>query len=703
MRSYSIYSAGFGLCCVLNSPVLLAADAAAGASLPVSDVVVTAQRLDAARNGLSPETGSDIYRFTTDDIEALPLGEATPLNQLILRSPGVVQDSYGQLHVRGDHANLQYRINGVVIPESISGFGQSLGTRFADRINILTGALPAQYGYRTAGVVDIHTKGYIPESAGSIELTAGSYDHREVGADFSGSSGPFSYFLTGNYLRNDLGIEDPTADRHALHDETRQARGFGYLSYILSDTSRVSFMYGISDNRFQIPDVPGQEPSFALAGAPVVDSSTLDANQREKNRFEVLTYQSTLSDAIDYQASVFHRYTDVTYRPDPIGDLVFNGVAAQILRSNEEIGAQFDSSFKLNDQHTIRAGLSYTHERFDAGNSSTVFDANEDGTQSTDIPRTIVDNTRLSGHTIGVHLQDEWQPVTGLTVNYGARFDQVDTVVKEHQFSPRLGVVYDVTPATRVHAGYARYFTPPPTEKIDTTSVQAFLGTTNALPSDANTAVSSERSHYFDMGMSHDVTSSLTVGLDGYYRKVKNLQDEGQFGNALIFSAFNYDRAKIFGVELTSNYHSEKFSAYLNVAWSEAKARDVVTGQFNFAPDELNYIANNWVYVDHDQRWSSSAGMSYKLQDTTLSADAIYGSGLRNGFANTGELPAYTEANLAVAQDFNVGSLGKLTARFAGINVFDHVYELRDGSGIGVGAPQFGQRRSVYVSLSKTF
>ena len=113
----------------------------------LSETRVTAKRLDAARNALSPDTGSSVYKFDTDDIARLPLGDATPLNQVLLQAPGVVQDSFGQLHVRGDHSNLQYRINGVIIPEPISGFGQMLDTRFANQINVLTGAdAPAPYG-----------------------------------------------------------------------------------------------------------------------------------------------------------------------------------------------------------------------------------------------------------------------------------------------------------------------------------------------------------------------------------------------------------------------------------------------------------------------------------------------------------------------------------------------------------------------------
>jgi outer membrane receptor protein involved in Fe transport len=131
------------------------AEAAAG-STTLSTVEVNAA-LDKSRDQLSPEIGASQYIFDRQAIDQLPLGDATPLNQVLLRAPGVVQDSYGQLHVRGDHADLQYRINGVIIPESISGFGQALDTRVIERMEFLTGGLPAQFGYNAAGVFEITT------------------------------------------------------------------------------------------------------------------------------------------------------------------------------------------------------------------------------------------------------------------------------------------------------------------------------------------------------------------------------------------------------------------------------------------------------------------------------------------------------------------------------------------------------------------
>ncbi|MBU9578464.1 TonB-dependent receptor [Ralstonia mannitolilytica] len=682
----------------------------AGSVRDLSETRVSAKRLDAARNALSPDTGSSVYKFDTDDIARLPLGDATPLNQVLLQAPGVVQDSYGQLHVRGDHSNLQYRINGVIIPEPISGFGQMLDTRFANQINVLTGALPAQYGYRTAGIVDITTKGAASDEdgepkafGGEIGTVLGSNATHEVNAQIQGTKDRFSYYLSGVFLENNLGIENPTGNRNATHDHTTQNKSFGMLSYLLDNDSRVSFMFGTSNGRFQIPTRPGLAPQFTLDGAVPPASEALNANQREKTDFQILTYQQKVSSRLDYQVSVFRRASRIDYMPDPIGDLVYNGVAADITRRNEAYGVQGDASYKLGDKHTLRFGVFAQRERYVADNTSSVFPADDTGAQTSTTPFTIVDNHSGSGTTLGVYLQDEWKPTDKLTVNYGARYDHVNTIVSEQQLSPRLGVTYDLTPRTRVHAGYARYFTPPPTEKFDTTSVQAFAGTTNALPSDANTAVRSERSNYFDIGVSHQVTPHLTLGLDAYYRDVRHLQDEGQFGNALLYSAFNFERGRIYGLEGSANYRNGNFGAYLNVAVSRAQGKGIETGQFNFDAEELAYINNHWVNLDHDQRLTASAGVSYRYAGTTYMTDVLFGSGLRNGFANTDRLPAYWQMNVGAARDFNLPMLGKIKTRLTVLNVFDRSYQLRDGTGIGVGAPQFAPRRTFLLSVSKPF
>lgn len=689
--------------------VTVAADAGAAASITLintqtlEQIVVTSERLDRARNGISVETGSSIYRIGRKDIAALPQGEDTAFNQVLLRAPGVAQDSFGQLHVRGDHANLQYRLNGIILPESISGFGQTLDTRFVDSVNVLTGALPAQYGYRTAGVVDIHTKTGRLANGGNIGIEAGSNNTRQISGDVSGSHDGFSYYINGSFDANNLGIENPTGASTALHDRTLQNKAFGYFSYLLNPDTRVSLILGNSDGRFQIPNISGQTPGFQLDGVDHFPSANLNERQRETNRYGILALQGVIGNDIDYQVAAFSRYSKVLFEPDTVGDLLYTGVASRVLRMGLANGLQADGSYRLNESHTLRAGISTTRENLKNSDNSLTFTADQSGSQLGTQPFAINDQSQKTTNQTGVYLQDEWKLSDKFTVNYGARADWINAYVTASQFSPRVGVVYQMTPQTTFHAGYAKYFTPPASELIAANTVASFNGTTNASASSQNDPVQAESSDYFDLGVNHQLTQHLTVGLDGYYKKVKNLLDEGQFGSALLFTPFNYAQGKVYGLELTLNYRKDDVSAYLNLARSTALGKHIVSSQYNFGQAQLDYISNHWVHLDHDQSVSASAGVSYLWQGTTYSVDTLFGSGLRSGFANTEHLPSYTEVNLGASHIFNESPVGKLTARLSVINVFDRVYEIRDGSGIGVGAPQFGQRRGIYVAMTKSF
>ena len=113
----------------------------------------------------------------------------------------MAQDSAanGDLHLRGEHANIQYRINDVLLPEGISGFGTELDTRFVDSLRLITGSLPAQYGFRTAGIVDLHTKSGAFEPGGSASVYGGSYDTIKPSFEYGGSKGNLNYFVDGSY------------------------------------------------------------------------------------------------------------------------------------------------------------------------------------------------------------------------------------------------------------------------------------------------------------------------------------------------------------------------------------------------------------------------------------------------------------------------------------------------------------------------
>ncbi len=673
-------------------------------ALELDSVQVTAERFSKIRNSLSPATGGSIYRFDQKDISNIPGGENNSFNQILLRAPGVANDSYGQLHIRGDHGNIQYRINGVILPEGINGFGQILDTRFADKINLLTGALPAQYGYRTAGVIEIETKKNF-KPGGNVGFYGGTSDTVNPSIQMHNSTGDFSYYVTGSYLSNNRGIENTTDSYNPIHDNTQQTKGFAYMSYLLNPETQIVAMLGSYYGNFQIPNNPAQAANsdyLSALGLSGYNSSSLRDHQNERNQYGILAVQSSIGPDFDYQVSLFTRYTSTTYTPDIMGGLAFNGVASRVFRDSMSNGLQADGSYHWGDSHTIRMGMFTSTEDITSDNTANVFLTS--GGTPTNTQATIVDNNHKNGNTLlALYLQDEWKINNSLVMNYGVRADKMNAYVSGGQLSPRLGLVWNATPETTFHAAYSRYFTPPPTELVGTKTLALFSNTTNAASSDLNGAVKPERSHYFDVGVSHQLTPKLTVGFDSYYKIVQDLIDEGRFGEALVYTPFNYDKGRIYGFELTASYKDEAFSAYANLSRSMSLAKKVVSAQYNFEQDELDYTANHWVHTDHDQRYTASAGVGYLWQGYQLSADAFFGSGLRRGFANTEHMPAYTPVNLGASTMINAGTLGKLETRLAIINLFDKKYELRDGSGIGIDAPQFGPRRGVFIGLNKYF
>ncbi len=684
----------------------LAGEATPGAVTDLDAVQVTA-KLEAARNALSPDIGSSQFTISAEDIDRLPLGASTPLNQVLLQAPGVVQDSYGGIHVRGDHANLQYRINGVILPESISGFGQTLDPRTIKNIRLLDGALPAQFGDRTAAVVDVTTKsGAELGNGGSVGITTGSFGKVNPFASWWGSSGRWSWFVTGNYDQDKVGLENPTDSRTPEHDKTHQGKAFADLTYLVDDDTRLSLMAGYANNRFQIPNNPDQTPAFDYLGTTDYDSSRLDENQRENTRFASLVLQGLLGDT-SYQVSAGQRYSSVAFDPDIAGDLIFNGVASKVDRANRADTVQADFSTPLGDSHTLRYGLYGSFERASARNDAWVFPADADGGQSSNVPELIPDASRFHTSTTALYLQDEWKIGDDWIVNYGVRGDRYKAFGRsEGQLSPRVGAVWHATDGTTLHAGYARYFTPPATELISTTDIALYDGTTNQQVSAGATTPLSERSDYYDLGISQNVGDHLTLGLDAYDRRADRLQDEGQFGAAYIYSTFNYRHGHVRGLEFSADYDDGPFSAYFNAAYSKAMGKQVMTGDYNFDPDALAYVADHWIHLDHDQKLTSSGGISYSFAgNNRVGANYLYGSGLRTDtdtVPNGASLPSYFQLNLSASHDFDLGG-HPLHAQLAVVNALDRSYQLRDGGGIGVFAPQWGPRRGAYLTLQQDF
>src|SRR5262249_21058115 len=164
------------------------------------DVRVTAQRLEEERIKVQPRVGASTYEIGSQAIEIQPGGENNPLPRVLLQAPGVTQDSSSAagIHVREQMGNVQYRINGIVLPEGATLFAQGggLSPRLASSITLLTGALPAEYGLRTTGIFDIQTKSGAFDPGGYVSMYGGSHNWLQPSVEYRGTVGRLNYFVT---------------------------------------------------------------------------------------------------------------------------------------------------------------------------------------------------------------------------------------------------------------------------------------------------------------------------------------------------------------------------------------------------------------------------------------------------------------------------------------------------------------------------
>ena len=696
-----------------------AADASATASSAaqpqLQEIEVTARRLNEARSTIETQTGASTYVIDSEAIAAMPGGNNAQLNQVLLQAPDVVQDSFGQIHVRGDHNDLQFRLNGIILPEGISVFSQTLSPWLISSLKLITGALPAEYGLRTAGIIDLTTNSGLLQPGGEISLYGGSHSTYQPSAEYGGSDGQFTYYVTGDYKQDNLGIESPDGSSNPLHDHTTQIHGFSYLEDILDPANRVSLILGISDDQFQIPNQAGLQPMLGYNYNGITNSLSNDLNehQHELAEYAIASWQHS-EGSLNVQTSLSARFTSLHFVPDWTGDLLYDGIAQDAFKDDTAIGWQTDAAYKINGAHTVRSGLYFQHDESRSDTTSQVVPIDSAGTQTSNVPLTIIDTGTQAQQIESVYLQDEWKIWSPFTLNYGLRFDRYSGYSSGSQTSPRVNAVWQLDTGTTLHGGYSRYFTPPPFELIASGTFTQFAGT-SAVPPGSVTKDSppiAERSNYCDFGVQQTLLDKkLTLGVDSFYEQSQHLIDEGQFGAPIILTPFNYRYGLIEGIEFTANYTIENFSAYLNSAWQAAHGKGVESAQFNFTQQELEYIASNYIHLDHEGRVSASGGVSYSWMGTRVSIDDLFGTGLRqdltypNGFVipNGDHTPSYNQINFGASHSFDLASAGPLTVRFDIINVADKVYQIRSGSGVGVFAPQYGPRRGFFGGLSWRF
>jgi outer membrane receptor protein involved in Fe transport len=663
------------------------------------------------------KASSETYSVSRKDIEVLPFGNNNTVAQVLQTVPSVVYGALGETHIRQDHANQQFRIDGVPIPEGVSSsFTDVISPRMWERADIILGGMEAQYGNKTALVVDITSKSGTRPPFGSAQMLGGSNQTVNPSFEYGGTVGEKGrYYALNSYTSTNRGIEPPTLGHSVFHDQSERNQTYLRGDFQHDNRNSLSWVFLNAVAKYQIPTIPGlgvnpdvlpllqaQAPTFS----PVA-SQAVNQNQTENSQYTHLVWRHDVNANNFFQLAGFLRNSYANFTTDPFNTLAYvpEEQTANQKRKAYSPGTRFDYTWIPDTRHLVKAGFQfqYTH----AQNQFQLFDFAVDPGTGLPIGPVLTQtaaNTNVQKRE-EFWVQDQWSPTDQWTLNLGVRYDQLQSFYDEGQISPRLGVTYKFNQSHVFHANYSRLFTPPNVEQIAFTKVN--LQGTTAQPADpTGFSPRSERANYFEVGSYHAFNSWATVELAAYYKRSHFQSDAGQFGTTPMLNFFAFQWGYQMGIDGVLKLQiTDNFSARGNVAWGRCKANGLQSGNYLLDAKGITDINTaGGVFCDHSQTITSSAVAAYRFRErTTVSGQMLYGSGLRtaasdDAFTNSSHFQSWTTYNASITHVFMLPwDQQKLLVGFDVINLLDQQYFYNTGGGsIGLGVAHAGMPRSFF-------
>ena len=672
-----------------------------------------------------PKTSSSASHVDREDINNLPRGDTASVNELLATQPGFVYDALGNLFARGNHANIQYQIDGVPLPESVSGlFGGFLAAKGIENMEVITGGLNAEYGERLASVVNLNTRRPSEEGEGEAEITYGAFQTVQPSLFYGRQFGSLGFIAGGSFKRTDRAL-DPQAISPILHDNGDEERAFLRLTYDPNDRDHVSSLTNFSRNFYQIPIDPTLQPFDPSQpnGGRVPDQygnppaqyfpADTDSTETEWDFFQLVSYRhdfvnkSSLRISASYRHSYGFLFGDAEHALGPTQDPctvddagnVTCVMTSDVRRQADSIGLDAEYLFRFGENNNLKLGGRITEL---IGVTDFTSYTRSDELMGVDPTQTVSGTDHAHATTGGVFAQDT-ATIGKLTVNGGIRFDfqHVSFVNAPEQatatgFGPRIGVGYAFTEDIVAHAFFGLLWMPPPV--LNTPAAARILG---VIPPDQTFPydLRPEKDRYAEIGINARVLPQLSLKLTAWGKLATDQLDDIGVGSTNLLSPYNFRDGRAGGIEAGANAVLGRWlSAFGNVSFGTAQGRGIATATYLFPPEAL--ANNDWQLLDHAQIWTANGGITVHDAHSQASLFANYGSGLRTGPQNNQHVPGHVRVDATLAHHFE-GAPGKPTLSFDIINLFDAHYPYRIANGFN--GSHWAPERSAYVRLTTNF
>jgi outer membrane cobalamin receptor len=578
-------------------------------SVTVNDAVTL---IDPHSSGAINQIGKDTI---ADRVTSLP---GRSLQDLVNSQPGWLYEGNAVLHPRGSEYQTQLVVDGIPLTDNRSpSFGPEIEADDVQSMSIYTAGIPAEYGRKMGGVVEMVTaKDFGAGLHGEAVLAGGSFDTAD------------GYLLTQyGWGKNTLGFNaegamterylNPPVVQNYTNNGTTGDFGASY-ERDFTNHDRLSLSVRHEFSRFLVPNELVQQTA---------------GQRQDKNNYEtmgIVSYQHLFSPNVvaDLHSMVRDDSEGLSSNPFSTPIIVFqqNGFregyfkgTISIHHSNQEwkVGVESDSTFLR--EHFSDVITDFT--QFDPG-TPPIYNFAENR-PSLEQSAFVQDLIRLGN----------W------TVSAGLRWDHYQLLVNQNAVSPRLGLARYFRSADLVlHASYDRVFQTPDFENILLSSSPEIV---SLNPEVLRLPVEPSHGNYYEVGFTKGFFQKLRLDVNYFDRRVNNYADDDQLLDTAVSFPIAFRKSNIYGAEGKLDIpHWRRLSGFVSYSYMVGSAYLPVTGGLFLGTDATNALSqtNGRFWVSQDQRSTVRTRFRYQIVERLwVALGAEYGSGLPVEFDGTQE------------------------------------------------------------------